>query len=200
MQAHVQKTILITGASDGIGLATAEKLISLGHNVLLHGRNPDKLQKVVDTLKPVNNEQKIETYIADLSNMQAVQSLAKEVAKNHDSLDVLINNAGILKTANTITDDGLDIRFAVNTFAPILLTRELLPLLSHNTSRVISLSSAAQAPVNLQALAGGVKLDDMGAYAQSKLALTTWSQVVFETSERFRSSFNCDQPRFIISQ
>lgn len=172
MNTNNAKTILITGATDGIGLETAKKLISLGHNVLLHGRNQEKLQAVLSSLATINNDQKIEGHIADLSSFQAVQSLAKEVTAKHDKLDVLINNAGILKTPNTVTVDGLDVRFAVNTLAPILLTQQLLPLLNQSTSRVISLSSAAQAPVNLVALAGDKPLSNMDAYAQSKLALT----------------------------
>jgi NAD(P)-dependent dehydrogenase (short-subunit alcohol dehydrogenase family) len=90
-------------------------------------------------------------------------------------LDVLINNAGVLRALETLTPDGLDVRLAVNTIAPHRLTQRLLPLLGAS-GRVIKLSSAAQSPVQLKALAGGVRLADMAAYAQSKLALTIWSR------------------------
>ena len=100
--------------------------------------------------------------------------MADAIAKDRASLDVLINNAGVFKTSDARTDDGLDARFAVNTIAPYLLTKKLLPALG-SSGRVINLSSAAQAPVDLDALQGEGQLEDMAAYAQSKLALTMWS-------------------------
>ena len=120
----------------------------------------------------------VETYVADLSRMADVESLTKAVAKNHNNLDVLINNAGIFKTSKPITQDGLDVRFVVNTIAPYLLTQQLLPLIT-TSGRIINLSSAAQSPVNLDALTGRSKLsEDFTAYAQSKLALTMWSRAL----------------------
>ncbi len=169
----MQKTILITGATDGIGLETAKRLLEQGHHVLLHGRSPEKLQKVEVELSALGT---VESYIADLSDLKAVILLAKAVAEKHQSLDVLINNAGVLKAPNTTTADGLDVRFAVNTIAPYLLTKELLPLLG-NDGRVVNLSSAAQASVDLNALAGRIsEMDAMEAYSQSKLAITMWSR------------------------
>ena len=171
----MQKTILITGSTDGIGQETAKVLASQGHQVLLQGRNPAKLEDAISILSEITDGP-VESYVADLSRMVDVEELAKAVAKRHDKLDVLINNAGIYKTSDPITQEGLDVRFAVNTLAPYLLTQRLLPLLG-SSSRVVNLSSAAQAPVNLDALAGRTHLsDDMAAYAQSKLAITMWSR------------------------
>ena len=172
---NMQKVILITGSTDGIGLETARKLLSQNHHVLLHGRNPAKVQKVETTLSQLPG--RVESYVADLSRMSDVKALAKAVTEKHDHLDVLINNAGVYLMPNPITKDGLDSRFVVNTIAPYLLTQELLPLLSKSSSsRVVNLSSAAQSPVNLDALKGKVRLSDGAAYAQSKLALTMWSR------------------------
>lgn len=170
-----KKTILITGATDGIGLATARELAALGHTVLLHGRNPAKLADAEAMMTGLAGRGGVETYLADLSRMTEVEALATAVTGRHDRLDVLINNAGVYNTADPVTVDGLDARFAVNTIAPYLLTRRLLPLLGAG-SRVINLSSAAQAPVDPDALAGRVKLSDGAAYAQSKLAITMWSR------------------------
>ncbi len=114
--------------------------------------------------------------MADFSRLVDVKAMAKTIINKHDKLDVLINNAGVFKVAEPSTKEGLDLRFVVNTFAPYLLTQRLLPLLG-NFGRVINLSSAAQSPIDLKALAGQVKLsDEMSAYAQSKLALTMWSR------------------------
>lgn len=174
----MSKTILITGSTDGIGLETAVSLHNLGHTILLHGRNPTKLAKVEQTLSAQANGERIESYVADLANMAEVEGLATAVAARHPTLDILINNAGVFKTTTVTTSAGLDIRFAVNTIAPYLLTQRLLPLMN-SSGRVINLSSAAQAPVNLQALAGRAQIsDDFTAYAQSKLALTMWSRAM----------------------
>ncbi len=172
----MQKTILITGSTDGIGLETAKILVSMGHTVLLHGRNPAKLEKVERMIRALPDGRHVERYMADLSRMADVETLANTIAHKHAKLDVLINNAGVFKSPDLITVDGLDARFAVNSVAPYLLMQRLLPLLG-TSGRVINLSSAAQSTVNQEALAGRAKLsDDFGAYAQSKLALTMWSR------------------------
>ncbi|WP_340238810.1 SDR family NAD(P)-dependent oxidoreductase [Sulfitobacter pontiacus] len=164
------KTILITGATDGIGLLTAKTLTAEGHNVLLHGRSADKLEAAA---REVGGDP--ETYRADLSLLEDVNALVADVRAKHDTLDVLINNAGVLKVPNTQTDSGLDVRFMVNTIAPWALTVGLLPIIPKD-GRVVSLSSAAQAPVNIKAMRSEQQLGHNEAYAQSKLALTIWSQ------------------------
>ncbi len=171
------KTILITGSTDGIGLETAKTLVSQGHTVLVHGRSQAKLDAAAKLISAQPGGRSVETYLADLSDMAGVEALAHAVAERHTTLDVLVNNAGVLKTPNTTTAEGLDVRFVVNTSAPYLLTHRLLPLLG-TEGRVINLSSAAQAPVDPRALTGEVSVGDMPAYAQSKLAITMWSRVM----------------------
>lgn len=114
----MQKIILVTGATDGIGFETAKMLVSLGHTVLLHGRNVEKLQNVEKELSALPEAGRVETYVADMSKMSDVEALVKEVAEKHASLDVLINNAGGYGVKNLKTEEGLDARFAVNTIAP----------------------------------------------------------------------------------
>jgi short-subunit dehydrogenase len=120
----MSKTILITGSTDGIGLLTAKTLSSMGHNVLLHGRSAEKLNKAA---KEVGGN--AETYVADLSRMDQVHALATTVREQHTHLDAIINNAGVLKVSQTQTPDGYDVRFMVNTFAPYAHTRALLHIL-----------------------------------------------------------------------
>lgn len=175
----MKKTILVTGSTDGIGLETVRMLVSRGHRVLVHGRNPVKLKDVETSLASHPGEGTVEGFVADLSDTRAVEKLAQSVAQRHDRLDVLINNAGVYETPNPITKDGLDVRFVVNTIAPFLLTQRLMPLLGHE-ARVINLSSAAQSPVDIDALFGRTKLSAGQAYAQSKLAITMWSRALAE--------------------
>lgn len=173
----MKKTILITGATDGIGLEIAKLLASAGHDLLIHGRNLEKLNLVKSLLTEIPNAGSIKSYLADLSVFSDIKKLVEDIKNDHKSLDVLINNAGIFKTNNAITGDGLDIRFVVNTIAPYIFAQEFSPLLG-SSGRIINLSSAAQAPVNIEALLGKTQLTDMEAYSQSKLAITMWSKVL----------------------
>jgi NAD(P)-dependent dehydrogenase (short-subunit alcohol dehydrogenase family) len=170
----MNKKILITGATSGIGLETARTLAAQGHHLLVHGRSASKVDDLTHALSQIAGAGTIEGFVADLSRMLDIEAFAAAVHTHHSSLDVLINNAGVFKTSRTITPEQIDVRFMVNTLAPMVLTQRLLPLLGRS-ARIINLSSAAQQPVNLGALAGHVRLQDFDAYAQSKLALTMWS-------------------------
>jgi len=171
----VNKTVLITGSTDGIGLATAKTLAKQGHTILLHGRSDTKLAVSRELLLELTSEDKVEVYAADLSVMSDVERLASAIIDRNKPLDILINNAGVFVVPETKSTDGLDVRFVVNTIAPYLLTKRLLPLLGKK-GRVINLSSAAQAPINPEELSVPSNLDDNTVYHKSKLAITMWSK------------------------
>lgn len=169
------KTILITGSTDGIGLETAKMLAQAGNRVLLHGRSAEKLRNARAVVAALSDGLHVETYLADLSRLDSVVALAAEVTSNHDDLDVLINNAGVYGAAKPALPGQIDVRFVVNTVAPYLLTKLLIPILG-SPGRVINLASAAQSPVDLVAFESGARLSDGMAYAQSKRALIMWSR------------------------
>mmetsp|Transcript_70537 Transcript_70537/g.163012 ORF Transcript_70537/g.163012 Transcript_70537/m.163012 type:complete len:272 (+) Transcript_70537:63-878(+) len=155
-------SVLITGSTDGLGLATARSMIQAGHRVMLHGRSKSKLAQLASELK-------VPTFQADLSDMRQVQHLALEVNKA-GPVDVLINNAGVLELQNPIMENGLDVRFVVNTFAAYYLSAHV------DAKRVVNLSSAAQAPVDMRMLTGERKGDSsFSVYAQSKLAVNMFT-------------------------
>ena len=166
----MSKTILITGSTDGIGLEAAKLLARHGHTVLVHGRSQDKLDAACAAIGGTTR-----AYLADLSRSTDVTGLIDSIKQNHTQLDVLINNAGVLKAPETVTPEGVELRFMVNTIAPYILTKGLLELIP-TEGRIINLSSAAQAPVDVAALQDRRAMGDMDAYAQSKLAITMWSR------------------------
>lgn len=170
------QTILITGSTDGVGKLTALKLAKDGHQILLHGRNPEKLKNTITEISEQSQNHKIHGFVSDLSDFSSIDKMISDLSTEFSSIDVLINNAGVFKSPMEQNQDGLDIRFVVNYFAPYQLTNGLIPLLKNSASpRVINLSSAAQSTVSLGALQGKEPITSQEAYAQSKLALTMWS-------------------------
>lgn len=170
------KTILITGSTDGIGKLTAIKLANEGHCVFVHGRNTNKLEATINEIKNISKNENISGFTADFSNLEDVKKLASQLNNEVESLDILINNAGVYKSAISKNNNDLDMRYVVNYFAPYILTNALIPLLKNsNNPRIINLSSAAQAPISTSAILGEIIESEGATYAQSKLALLMWS-------------------------
>lgn len=170
------KTILITGSTDGIGKLAALKMARDGHRLYLHGRNSDKLNAVIADLKKETGNGGIDGFVADFSNLHEVKKMADDINEKIDAIDVLINNAGVFKSPQVLTKEGIDIRIVVNYYAPYLLTNKIIDKLRGSSkARIINLSSAAQSSVSLELLDGNSKVSDQEAYAQSKLAILLWS-------------------------
>ena len=170
------KTILITGSTDGIGKLVAQELAIKGHHLLLHGRSTAKVEQLVNELKTISNNEHINGFVADFSELSEVEKMVVQILDKYDSLDVIMNNAGVFFTDTPLNSKNHDVRFVVNYLAPFVLTNGLISLLNKsNSPRVVNLSSAAQAPVNKEVLLGKEKATAQQAYAQSKLALTMWS-------------------------
>jgi len=171
------KTILITGSTDGVGRRVAEKLAATGACVLVHGRNAARAENLVARIRDAGG--KAAFHLADLSSLDEVRTLADTIERNHERLDILINNAGIgtggSDAGRKTSRDGYELRFAVNYLAGFLLTRRLLPLLrASGPARIVNVSSAGQQPIDFSDIMLTRGYSGVRAYCQSKLA-----QIVF---------------------
>jgi NAD(P)-dependent dehydrogenase (short-subunit alcohol dehydrogenase family) len=166
----VSKTVLVTGATDGLGRALAARAYREGWDVLVHGRSEEKLAEVADELPGVR------TFRADLAALAEVAALADAVRGATGRLDALVSNAGIGFTepgggARLESADGHELRFAVNYLAGYALTRRLLPLLRASApARVVQVASAGQAAIDFDDVMLERGYDGVRAYGQSKLA------------------------------
>ena len=167
------KTILITGSTDGIGLATAKELARQGHELVLHGRNEEKVTRACGAVRAVAPDATLHTACADLGDLAAVARMAHDLAARLPRLDVLINNAGVYMNERKISRDGYEMTLAVNHLAHFLLTSLLLPLLKRSaTPRVVTVSSMAHSSgrIEFDKLNSEQKFDGYHVYANSKLA------------------------------
>jgi NAD(P)-dependent dehydrogenase (short-subunit alcohol dehydrogenase family) len=199
-----ERTILITGATNGLGRGLAERLAPSGARLLLHGRDQAKGEALLEQLgqpdtgragaRPrINGE--LEWLRADLASLEQVAALADRVL-DEERLDVLVNNAGVgTAGGREESADGHEMAFAVNYLAPFLLTHRLLPLLDRSApARIVNVASAGQAPIDfddvmLERGSGGGR-----AYSQSKLALVMFTFDLAEELDPARVTANTLHP------
>lgn len=169
--ADAKKTILVTGATDGIGLETARTLAAHGHRVILHGRTPAKAEAAAEAVRRAVPGADAATAAADLGSLAEVRALAAALREAHPRLDVLLHNAGVYTTTRQRSADGLELTFAVNHLAPFLLTALLVDRVKAARGRVVVVASGVHgnASLDLDDLQGERAWDGYGAYARSKL-------------------------------
>src|SRR5215207_1551314 len=186
MRNLAEATILVTGATDGLGKRVARELAAKGTTVLLHGRSPERLEATLEELRSQTSSQKVGSYVADLSSLAAVRDLADRILSEYDRLDVLVNNAGIIVQERKESEDGYELTFAVNYLSHFLLTSLLLPLLKDSApARVVNVASAGQSPLDFSNLMLEHGYDAMKAYSQSKLAQVMFT---FDLAEHLRDT------------
>jgi NAD(P)-dependent dehydrogenase (short-subunit alcohol dehydrogenase family) len=191
------KTILITGSTDGIGKETALELAQNGHQVILHGRDRQRLQQAKDEIERISGHPVAKTILADFNSLANVKVMADQILQEVPHLDVLINNAGLYLKERIITRDGFEMTFQVNHLAPFLLTNLLLPLLKKSTpARIVTVTSAlhSRAILDFENLQGEKTFNGLEAYALSKLGNLYMSLELAERLAGSGISSNCLHP------
>jgi NAD(P)-dependent dehydrogenase (short-subunit alcohol dehydrogenase family) len=180
------KVALVTGSTDGLGKAVALQLAELGATVLVHGRNAERGNALVDTIKK-STSGCATFYRADFASLAEVRAMAEAVQNDHKRIHLLINNAGI-GSANSkgskdreLSADGHELRFAVNYLSGYLLTRLLIPsLVAGAPSRIVNVASLSQRPIDFDNVMLQREYDGGRAYGQSKLAQIMFTQDLAE--------------------
>ncbi len=191
------KTVLLTGATNGIGRAGAFALAKLGANLILTGRNSALGKALTEQIASQSAGVKVSFVAADLSIQAEVHKLAREVMAKTTQLHVLINNAGALFPRREVTPDGLEMTFALNHVAPFLLTTELLPLITSTSgSRVITTSSTAHrgARIDWEDLNSTRSYRGFTVYGRSKLANILFTTELARRTAPAGVTANCFHP------
>lgn len=196
------KTILITGATDGIGKETARALAKQGATVVIVGRSREKGERVLAELKQTTGNANIELLLADLSSMNEVRALAEAFKAKHNRLDVLVNNAGAIYDKREVTVDGYERTFATNHLAYFLLTNLLLDLLKKSApARIVNVASEAHksGKLDFDDLQSEKNFSTFTVYGTSKLANVLFT---YELARRLAGTgvtANCLHPGVIAS-
>ncbi|MEE2775638.1 MAG: SDR family oxidoreductase [Acidobacteriota bacterium] len=196
------KTVLVTGANAGIGKWTAIALAEQGATIVAAARSASKGQRAVEEIRRRGGNDRVELRLADFSSLADVRRLAAEVAQAHPSLDVLVNNAGLIQGQREETRDGFEVTFGVNHLAPFLLTLLLEPALrAAAPSRVVNVASRAhtRAALDFDDLQSRRGYQSMQVYGRSKLANILFTR---ELARRWRGSgvsANCLHPGVVRS-
>ncbi len=196
------KTVLITGANQGIGKAAAIELARQGARVILACRNEAKGNVALDEVRAAATGEPPELQVLDLASLEGIRRFADGFRKGHDKLDVLLNNAGLLVPKRRVTVDGIEETFAVNHLGPFVLTGELLGLLKATPgARIVNVASEAhrRATFNWDDLEFREGYGAFKAYSQSKLANIVFTYELARRLEGTGVTANCLHPGVIAS-
>jgi NAD(P)-dependent dehydrogenase (short-subunit alcohol dehydrogenase family) len=196
------KTILITGATDGIGKETALALAEMGARVIVVGRNPEKCARITEQINQRFGQGRAEYLVADLSSQAQIKRLAAEFKKRYARLDVLVNNAGAYILNHQLTVDGIEMTFALNHLNYFLLTNLLLEVIQNSApARIVNVSSAAHlnGKLDFDNLRGRRFYNSWEAYSNSKLANVYFTYELARRLDGSRVTVNALHPGFVAS-
>lgn len=194
------KTVLVTGATDGIGLVTARELAARGARVLLAGRNDQKGQRAMAAIRQAAPGADLSFYRADLSRMEEVRRLAHRIGEAEAQIDVLVNNAGGIFAARQESADGVEMTFALNHLSYFVLTLELIDLLrAAPAARVVNVASRAHvgATLDFNDLEFRQKYHARNAYRRSKLCNVMFNRALARRLEGSTITTNALHPGFV---
>lgn len=191
------KNCVITGSSAGIGKATAIEMAKLNYSVIMLVKDSEKSRRALEDIKLESNSDDIKIYYVNLSSQKSIRNVVKEIKREYSKIDVLINNAGVVKRKHEITDEGIEMTMAVNYFATFLLTNLLIGLIEKSPQgRIINLTSALykNGRINLNK-SSDVKFNGSDAYAESKKLVVYFTQILSRKIKKV--TVNCLHPGVI---
>ena len=194
------KVVMVTGATNGIGLVTARVLASMGATVVGVGRNPEKCDAAAKSIASATGNARVDFLIADLSVQAQVRQLAETFQQKYDRLDVLVNNAGAVFTHREESADGIEMTFALNHLNYFLLTDRLLDVLKHSApARIVNVSSEAHrgASIHFDDIEFKHGYHSWAAYGQSKLADVMFTYDLARRLEGAQVTVNALHPGFV---
>jgi NAD(P)-dependent dehydrogenase (short-subunit alcohol dehydrogenase family) len=167
------KVFVVTGSNSGIGLEAAEALAGRGAHVIMACRSAGKAKEAEDRIKAKHLEARIDVRALDLSSLARIRAFAEQLTKDHEAIDVLVNNAGIMAVPRALTADGFEMQIGTNHLGHFALTGLLLPVLAKaKSARIVTVSSTVHRTgrIAFDDLMGEKRYEKWGAYMQSKLA------------------------------
>lgn len=193
------KTILITGATDGIGKQTAIDAAKQGANIIVHGRCQDRIDSVVKEIETINPKVSTFGVNADFTKLSEVNEMAKQIDKNFTTIDILFNNAAEFAHNKELTGDGFETTFQVNYLAHVLLTQKIMHLIKDvESSRILNVTSMIHSSsIDFENLQGEKSYSGSEAYSLSKLLNILHSYKLVDVLESAKTKSNCLHPGVI---
>jgi NAD(P)-dependent dehydrogenase (short-subunit alcohol dehydrogenase family) len=200
MDSMTGKTVLVTGATNGIGFITALELAKMDAVVLMVARDEKKGRAKLEEIRQAVPNAKLELLLADLSSMASIRQLGMNITAKYSSLDVLVNNAGAFYSDRRVSKDGFEMTFALNHIGYFLLTNLLLETLKRGkNARIVSVSSGAHlaAKINFDDLQLEQKFSGWAAYCTSKLMNVLFTKELARKLTGTGVTANCLHPGFV---